>query len=143
MAQQEHGERDLLAGNARYKKLQDLNEGTFGVVMLALDTHAREQVCLLLMSSNFSAMQTHGAPVLKLTHVPAQPAKSVHVPAGGHQIPGEGCRCEACWKLVCMHVAYYVLSLQYTHCGLGRSFIHAQAVCDIMQVLAGGSCVRC
>lgn len=43
MAQQEHGDRDLLAGNARYKKLQDLNEGTFGVVMLALDTQAREQ----------------------------------------------------------------------------------------------------
>ena len=35
---------DLLAGNARYKKLQDLNEGTFGVVMLALDTATNEQV---------------------------------------------------------------------------------------------------
>lgn len=46
MAQQDHAERDLLAGNNRYKKLQDLNEGTFGVVMLALDTHAREQVCI-------------------------------------------------------------------------------------------------
>ena len=41
--QQEQGERDLLAGNQRYKKLQDLNEGTFGVVMLALDTFAKEQ----------------------------------------------------------------------------------------------------
>lgn len=46
MAQQDHGERDLLAGNNRYKKLQDLNEGTFGVVMLALDTQAREQVAI-------------------------------------------------------------------------------------------------
>ena len=42
----DHGERDLLQGNARYRKLQDLNEGTFGVVMLALDTHAREQVAI-------------------------------------------------------------------------------------------------
>ena len=42
----DHGDRDLLQGNARYRKLQDLNEGTFGVVMLALDTHAREQVAI-------------------------------------------------------------------------------------------------
>ena len=42
----DHGERDLLQGNTRYRKLQDLNEGTFGVVMLALDTHAREQVAI-------------------------------------------------------------------------------------------------
>ena len=34
---------DLLAGNARYKKLADLNEGTFGVVMLALDRRTNEQ----------------------------------------------------------------------------------------------------
>ena len=39
---------DLLAGNARYKKLADLNEGTFGVVMLALDRRTNEQVCLQL-----------------------------------------------------------------------------------------------
>lgn len=45
-AMADHGERDLLQGNARYRKLQDLNEGTFGVVMLALDTHAREQVAI-------------------------------------------------------------------------------------------------
>lgn len=38
---------DLLAGHARYRKLQDLNEGTFGVVMLALDTATDEQVPLL------------------------------------------------------------------------------------------------
>lgn len=38
---------DLLAGNARYKKLADLNEGTFGVVMLALDRRTNEQVCLV------------------------------------------------------------------------------------------------
>lgn len=44
MAEQGHQEKDLLAGNPRYKKLQDLNEGTFGVVMLALDTYAKEQV---------------------------------------------------------------------------------------------------
>ena len=36
--------RDLLAGSTRYRKLQDLNEGTFGVVMLALDTQTNEQV---------------------------------------------------------------------------------------------------
>ena len=42
----DHGDRDLLQGNARYRKLQDLNEGTFGVVMLALDTQAREQVAI-------------------------------------------------------------------------------------------------
>ena len=42
----DHEGRDLLQGNARYRKLQDLNEGTFGVVMLALDTHAREQVAI-------------------------------------------------------------------------------------------------
>ena len=51
MAQQDHAERDLLAGNNRYKKLQDLNEGTFGVVMLALDTQAREQVRASLFCS--------------------------------------------------------------------------------------------
>ncbi len=34
---------DLLAGNARYKKLADLNEGTFGVVMLGLDRRSNEQ----------------------------------------------------------------------------------------------------
>ena len=38
---------DLLAGNARYKKLADLNEGTFGVVMLALDRRTNEQVWLM------------------------------------------------------------------------------------------------
>ncbi len=35
---------DFLAGHLRYKKLHDLNEGTFGVVMLALDTATNEQV---------------------------------------------------------------------------------------------------
>ena len=44
---------DLLAGNARYKKLADLNEGTFGVVMLALDRRTNEQVrCSRCVSSN-------------------------------------------------------------------------------------------
>jgi serine/threonine protein kinase len=47
--QQEHPERDLLAGNPRYKKLQDLNEGTFGVVMLAYDTYTKEQVWNVLI----------------------------------------------------------------------------------------------
>ncbi|KAK9918051.1 hypothetical protein WJX75_000792 [Coccomyxa subellipsoidea] len=37
---------DLLAGHARYRKLQDLNEGTFGVVMLARDTATNEQVAI-------------------------------------------------------------------------------------------------
>jgi serine/threonine protein kinase len=35
---------NLLSGHPRYRKLQDLNEGTFGVVMLALDTYTNEQV---------------------------------------------------------------------------------------------------
>ncbi len=37
---------DVLAGHPRYRKLNDLNEGTFGVVMLALDTATNEQVRL-------------------------------------------------------------------------------------------------
>ena len=49
--QQDQPDRDLLAGNQRYKKLQDLNEGTFGVVMLALDTRAKEQVLSRASSS--------------------------------------------------------------------------------------------
>ena len=36
--------RDLLAGHAHYRKLQDLNEGTFGVVMLAQDVRTNEEV---------------------------------------------------------------------------------------------------
>lgn len=38
---------DLLAGNPRYRKVQDLNEGTFGVVMLAHDSATNEQVTAL------------------------------------------------------------------------------------------------
>ena len=38
---------DLLAGNSRYSKVQDLNEGTFGVVMLAHDSATNEQVTTL------------------------------------------------------------------------------------------------
>ncbi len=51
----DHGDRDLLQGNARYRKLQDLNEGTFGVVMLALDTHAREQVAIKFLERGAGA----------------------------------------------------------------------------------------
>lgn len=51
---------DLLAGNARYKKLADLNEGTFGVVMLALDRRTNEQVrCSCCVSCN-GTRQTGG-----------------------------------------------------------------------------------
>ena len=44
MAEAPGGSENLLTGNPRYRKLQDLNEGTFGVVMLALDTYTNEQV---------------------------------------------------------------------------------------------------
>ncbi|EIE18357.1 kinase-like protein [Coccomyxa subellipsoidea C-169] len=40
---------DLLAGHPRYRKLNDLNEGTFGVVMLALDITTNEQVAIKLL----------------------------------------------------------------------------------------------
>ena len=44
MPKQEIPNKDLLEGNPRYKKLQDLNEGTFGIVMLALDQATNERV---------------------------------------------------------------------------------------------------
>ena len=44
MPKQEAPKRDLLEGHARYRKLKDLNEGTFGVVMLALDQATNERV---------------------------------------------------------------------------------------------------
>ena len=44
MPKQEAPKRDLLEGHPRYKKLTDLNEGTFGVVMLALDQATNERV---------------------------------------------------------------------------------------------------
>ena len=44
MPKQEAPKRDLLEGHERYKKLKDLNEGTFGVVMLALDLATNERV---------------------------------------------------------------------------------------------------
>jgi serine/threonine-protein kinase SRK2 len=40
----EGASRDLLAGHMHYRKLQDLNEGTFGVVMLAQDVRTNEEV---------------------------------------------------------------------------------------------------
>ena len=46
MPKQEAPSRDLLEGHPRYKKLKDLNEGTFGVVMLALDQVTNERVSL-------------------------------------------------------------------------------------------------
>lgn len=45
MPKQDPPTRDLLEGHTRYKKLKDLNEGTFGVVMLALDLATNERVC--------------------------------------------------------------------------------------------------
>lgn len=47
MPKQEAPTRDLLEGHPRYKKLTDLNEGTFGVVMLALDQVTNERVSLI------------------------------------------------------------------------------------------------
>ena len=44
MPKQEAPTRDLLEGHPRYKKLKDLNEGTFGIVMLALDIATNERV---------------------------------------------------------------------------------------------------
>ena len=58
----DHGERDLLQGNTRYRKLQDLNEGTFGVVMLALDTHAREQVAIKFLERGAGEPSVNGPP---------------------------------------------------------------------------------
>jgi hypothetical protein len=34
----------FLSGHMRYRKIKDLNEGTFGVVMLAHDTLTNEEV---------------------------------------------------------------------------------------------------
>ena len=48
MPKQEAPDRDLLEGHPRYRKLNDLNEGTFGVVMLALDTVTNDRVSLML-----------------------------------------------------------------------------------------------
>ena len=47
MPKQEAPDRDLLEGHSRYRKLNDLNEGTFGVVMLALDTVTNDRVSLI------------------------------------------------------------------------------------------------
>ena len=46
MAEAPGSSKNLLTGNPRYRKLQDLNEGTFGIVMLALDTYTNEHVSL-------------------------------------------------------------------------------------------------
>lgn len=35
---------DPLYGHTRYRKIKDLNEGTFGIVLLALDIRSNEQV---------------------------------------------------------------------------------------------------
>lgn len=51
---------DLLAGNARYKKLADLNEGTFGVVMLALDRRTNEQVRSCCCINTYGTRQMRG-----------------------------------------------------------------------------------
>ena len=48
MPKQEPPDRDLIDGHPRYRKLNDLNEGTFGVVMLALDTVTNDRVSLMV-----------------------------------------------------------------------------------------------
>ena len=35
---------DPLHGHQRYRKIRDLNEGTFGIVLLALDVRIHQQV---------------------------------------------------------------------------------------------------
>jgi serine/threonine-protein kinase SRK2 len=35
---------DPLVGHPRYRRIKDLNEGTFGIVLLALDARTNEQV---------------------------------------------------------------------------------------------------
>ncbi len=67
----DHGDRDLLQGNARYRKLQDLNEGTFGVVMLALDTHAREQVAIKFLERGAGALPCKVPATHRLQNSPA------------------------------------------------------------------------
>ncbi len=39
---------DPLYGHSRYRKLKDLNEGTFGIVVLAIDVRSKEQVRYLV-----------------------------------------------------------------------------------------------
>jgi serine/threonine-protein kinase SRK2 len=40
---------DPLFGHTRYRKIKDLNEGTFGIVLLALDVRTNEQVLTILL----------------------------------------------------------------------------------------------
>lgn len=42
---------DPLVGHPRYRKVKDLNEGTFGIVLLAIDARTNEQVRAGLASS--------------------------------------------------------------------------------------------
>ena len=42
---------DPLYGHSRYRKLKDLNEGTFGIVLLAMDVRSKEQVSILQCTS--------------------------------------------------------------------------------------------
>jgi hypothetical protein len=100
--QQEQQDRDLLAGNQRYKKLQDLNEGTFGVVMLALDTFAKEQasgvpttlpdITQLLHTSLLDRPRLVSAPQHSLCAaiVTLSGCACMRAHAGGHKVPGEG-----------------------------------------------------
>jgi serine/threonine-protein kinase SRK2 len=37
---------DPLAGNARYRKIKDINKGSFGFVVLAENLETREQVAI-------------------------------------------------------------------------------------------------
>ena len=42
---------DPLYGHSRYRKLKDLNEGTFGIVLLAMDIRSKEQIGILQCAS--------------------------------------------------------------------------------------------
>ena len=65
MPKQEAPDRDLIEGHLRYRKLNDLNEGTFGVVMLALDTVTNDRVSLMVptlaCTSTLQAVSTKAA----------------------------------------------------------------------------------
>lgn len=61
---------DFLAGHPRYKKVHDLNEGTFGVVMLALDTATNEQVCSLSSGCAACPLKKHLCTLCSVSPIP-------------------------------------------------------------------------
>ena len=51
---------DPLFGHTRYRKIKDLNEGTFGIVLLALDVRTNEQVVTIPgLSCAFILVEDH------------------------------------------------------------------------------------